>query len=214
MKKCANFLLSILFTRKVFSYEKIFELYTQEQSVVAGISFSKNPFTYLLPYKKYIREAFWSLKFKNNRSVAVLFGKLMYETLPEQIIQWEQFENFNNPILATVPSSKQTLHKRGYNQNDLIVRSFLRHGGDKFIEYKPRIIRKTKNIPKQSRTKSKQERLINPKGAFAVANAPLIKNRNIILFDDILTTGATTQEIKKLLHKAGVIQVKIVVIAH
>jgi len=216
MKKFTDFLLSIIFTKHVFSYQKILSLYNKELGKIRGSQFESNGFTYLLPYKNYVRDLFWSIKFKNNKQATQLIGRLLYETLPEQIIRWEQFDNFTKPLLITVPSSKKRIYMRGFDQNHLIIKSFLRHGGNNFIEYKPQSLQKIKNTIHQSRTTSKQERLIHPQGAFAVTNSHLssIKNRNIILFDDILTTGATTQEVKKVLQKANVSQIKVVVIAH
>jgi len=216
MKKFTDFLLSIVFTKSVFSYRKILLMHQRESTKIQGAQFSSDNFLYLLPYKGYIRDLFWSIKFKNNKQATKLLSKLLYETLPEHVINWERFENFTNPLLITVPSSKKRIHKRGFDQNHVIIKSFLRYGGDNFVEYQPQALKKVKNTIRQSRTTSKQERLLNPRGAFAVANAHFLtlKGRNIILFDDILTTGATTQEIKKLLHKAGACQIKIVVIAH
>ncbi len=216
MKNLLSILLSFIFTRKDFSYKKILSFHIQEKTKISGRSVRANNFLYILPYNTYIREVMWSLKFRNNKHVAHILGLLLYETFPEELILWEQFENFSDPLLITVPSSKQTVYRRGYDQNELIIKSFLKYGGNKFITYQPRVLKKIKHIPKQSRTKSKQERLKNPKGAFAVTNAhlSLIRGRNIILFDDILTTGATTKEIKKLLRKAEASQIKTVVIAH
>ena len=193
-QKIKEYLLLILFERGTFSYQKIVSIHEKEQFKIQGVLLQKYSFLYLLPYKTYVREALWSLKFKNNKSVAKLFGTLLVDTLLEYLIEWEQFQNFDNPLLITVPSSRQSLRKRGFNQNDLIIKSFLEQGGQGFVSYHPNIIKKIKNTPRQSRTKNKQERLTNPKGAFAVANAHshLLRNRNIILFDDVLTSGATT----------------------
>lgn len=212
----ADFLLSLLFERENFCYAKILEQHTQELSKTQGILHSKEPFLYSLPYSGYARELLWALKFKNNKPVANLLGRLLWETLPEHLIEWGQFENFINPILITIPSSKQSLRKRGFNQNHLIIESFLKQGDAGFVSYQANTIKKIKDTPRQSRIKSKQERLDNPKDSFAIADKHLnlIKNKNIILFDDILTTGATTREAVRVLKKARVRQIKIVVIAH
>ena len=216
MNELLHMLLSFFFTKDVFLYQKILKIHEQELIKITGSNLRDKDFLYMLPYTNYTKDVMWSFKFKNNQSVANLFGRLLYETLPDHLIRWEQFEGFTDPLLLIVPSSKQTLRIRGYNQNDLIVHSFLKQGGDAFVTHLPKALKKIKNIPKQSRTRSRQERLKNPKGTFAIANThlPAIKNRNIILFDDVLTTGATTKEIKKLLLKAGASQIKIIVITH
>ena len=216
IKKLSDFCLRVLFVSEDFSYPKILTLHHAELSKIQGKQLQRDSFLHLLPYLGYIREVLWSLKFRNNKRVAYLLGRLLYEVLPEYLVQWEQFDNFTNPLLIIVPSSKQTLRKRGFNQNHLIIKSFLAHGGNRFIKYQPDVIKKIKNIPKQSRTESRAERLENPKGAFTISNrhATFIRGRNIILFDDILTTGATTKEITRVLKRAGAKQIKIVAIAH
>jgi predicted amidophosphoribosyltransferase len=62
--------------------------------------------------------------------------------------------------------------------------------------------------------KTKKDRLQNQKNAFTILNKEKIRNRNIILFDDIYTTGATINEIKKTLKKAGAKNIKVIVLAH
>lgn len=212
--KIWNFVLSQVFVREDFCYAKILKIHTQEQPKIAGKLHAKPAFLYLLPYKGYIRDMIWSFKFRNNKRVAKLLGKLLADSLLEYLIQWEKFENFTNPILITVPSSRKRILKRGFDQNYLIIQSFLHNSGDNFIEYKQDVVKKIKHTPRQSRTKTKQERLNNPKGAFVVANAPTVKNRNIVLFDDIYTTGATINEVSKQLKRAGARSIKLVVIAH
>ncbi len=216
MKKLLHVLLSFLFTRDVFSYQKLLQVHEDELFKITGTHLIKKDFLYLLPYNKYVREVIWSLKFKNNRHAARLFGRLLYETLPEYLIRWEQFEGFTDPLLLTVPSSKKSLRLRGYNPTDVMLKSFLAHGGSNFVTYKPNALSKVKHTIKQSHTRSKKERLTNPKGAFAIADAhlPTLKGRNVVLFDDVLTTGATTNEIKRALKKAGASQIKVVVITH
>lgn len=212
--KIRDFLLSLLFVREDFSYAKILDSHIKEQPKIGGKIHAKPGFLYLLPYRNYVREMIWSFKFRNNKRVAILLGKLLADTLPEYLIEWEQFENFDNPLLICVPSSRKRILKRGFDQNHLIIQSFLKKGGAGFITYQKDAVKKIKHTPRQSRAKTRQERLNNPKDAFAVVNAPVIKGRNIILFDDILTTGATIKEVQKVLERAGARSIHLVVIAH
>ena len=72
----------------------------------------------------------------------------------------------------------------------------------------------TKNTEHQARIKDRRARLKNLSGSFAVKNEGLIKNKNIILIDDITTTGATLAEAKKILKQAGVRKVIAFTVAH
>jgi len=209
-----DFSLSLLFERENFCYAKILEIHQQERSRIQETLLKKDGFLYLLPYRGYVRDVLWSFKFKNNKQVSILFGTLLYELLPDYLLKWEQSDNFFDPILITVTSSKQSILKRGFSQNDLVIKEFVKQGGGEFITYQSKVIRKIKNTVRQSRTASRKERLKNPQGSFMVSNVTSIQDRNIILFDDVLTTGATTNEVVKVLEQSGVKQIRVVVIAH
>jgi competence protein ComFC len=55
---------------------------------------------------------------------------------------------------------------------------------------------------------------MNIKDSFSLKNSEKIKDKNILLFDDILTTGATLSEAEKILRKAGAQKIIRMVIAH
>ncbi len=80
------------------------------------------------------------------------------------------------------------------------------------------ILIKPKDTEHQARIKDRRVRLKNMTGTFAVKNleksASLIKNRNIILIDDITTTGATLNEARKTLRQAGARKVIAFTVAH
>ena len=87
-------------------------------------------------------------------------------------------------------------------------------GGKNFIKWEKDNLIKVKHTKPQSLMKNKIERLKNQKNAFKLRREEKILNKNIILFDDIYTTGATVNEIKNLLLKSGAKNVKIIVLAH
>ncbi|HIP21469.1 MAG TPA: ComF family protein [Candidatus Pacebacteria bacterium] len=62
--------------------------------------------------------------------------------------------------------------------------------------------------------KNRAERLKNQKNVFKLKNPEKIKNQNIILFDDVYTTGATINEARKVLKKAGAKNIKVIVLTH
>ncbi|MDZ4957287.1 ComF family protein, partial [Clostridium perfringens] len=71
---------------------------------------------------------------------------------------------------------------------------------------------KTKNT-KEQKTLSKEERLKNIIGAFEVISDINIKNKNVILIDDVITTGATLLECEKLFIKNGACSIKMLTVA-
>jgi len=66
----------------------------------------------------------------------------------------------------------------------------------------------------QAQIENRQKRIKNIIGSFAVKNKDIIKNRNIILIDDVTTTGATLNEAKKVLREAGAKKIIAFTIAH
>jgi predicted amidophosphoribosyltransferase len=58
-----------------------------------------------------------------------------------------------------------------------------------------------------------KERRENVKGAFAVPDPALVKNRNVLLCDDVYTTGATVGECAKVLRRAGACRVEVLTVA-
>ena len=62
---------------------------------------------------------------------------------------------------------------------------------------------KTKESRPQAQTKTKIERIENVKNSFGIQNSALIKNKKIILLDDVITTGSTISEAARALKRAG-----------
>ncbi|MFH1402175.1 MAG: hypothetical protein ABIG87_00940 [Patescibacteria group bacterium] len=180
----------------------------------AEIPPAKNTIAIVNYRNKFVKEAVWALKFKNNYRVATLFAEIIYDTLIEELADLKLSANFNNPILIAIPMTKRKIKKRGYNQAELIAQKIAQIDGENFFEYRKHILKKIKNTAQQSRVPNKKERLENLKGCFKVINPSAIKNRNIILLDDVTTTGATLTEASQTLRLAGARQILCVAFAH
>lgn len=108
-----------------------------------------------------------------------------------------------------VPLHAQRLKERGYNQTEYIFKDlFLARE----MPWMPELLERTRHTIPQWELKS-MERKKNIKGAFVVKRPELVKNKNIILVDDIFTTGITLDECAKVLKKAGAISVRALVVA-
>ena len=161
-----------------------------------------------------VRQTVWSLKFHNNQKIAKLFAEIIYDTIAEELANLKLSANFGNSILTPIPLSRKRLRERGYNQAELITRQMAKLDQNNFFEYQKHLLKKIKDTPPQSRSKNKTERLNNLRGCFKVVNPNLIKNRNIILLDDVVTTGATLAEASQTLRRAGARQIFCVTLAH
>lgn len=102
-------------------------------------------------------------------------------------------------LIIPVPVHISAKFRRGYNQSALIARQVgrrlnLKVRCDAVVKH-----RRTASQKSLSRT----ERLTNLKGAFSVRNAKIISGKNILLIDDVCTTGSTLSEVARLLKSYG-----------
>lgn len=114
---------------------------------------------------------------------------------------------------------KEKKKQRGYNQTELILKKIFESENlkeNQKLKFKVKldldILEKIKNTKMQS-SLSKTLRKENIKNAFLVNNKEKIKNKKIIIFDDIYTTGETTKEISRILKESCVKEILIFVIA-
>jgi len=141
--------------------------------------------------------------FKNNdkKYLAEIFSEYF---LP---IYYKYF--FRTDFIAYVPMFYKDEKIRGYNQSELLATKFAVKV-NKMILYG--VIEKVKQTYVQKSLK-RTERLNNLKGAFVIRNRKQIKDKNILLIDDILTTGATAHTISEKLLKAGAKSVNVLTVA-
>ncbi len=121
----------------------------------------------------------------------------------------EKGGNFSDFILIPVPLAKRKLKERGFNQAEEISKELSSFLAIPLISNC--LIKTRETIPQvELATEARKE---NTKGAFLVKNKDLIKEKKILLVDDIYTTGSTMEECARVLKTAGAKQAWGVVIA-
>ena len=123
-------------------------------------------------------------------------------------------ENFRDALLVPIPLSGSRLRERGFNQALLLCESLVALDNNQNFKLEKNVLIKPKETEHQAKIEDRQKRLKNIIGSFAVKNPELIQKKNIILIDDITTTGATLHEAKKILRAAGARKVIAFTIAH
>lgn len=140
-------------------------------------------------YKDRVRASILKFKSDGAKYLAQPFAKFMFERLLE--------ENIDFDLIVPVPSHKDTIKARGYNQATLLAKEISLLSGKPCEEV---LIKNIKTKPQKSlKFKERHENLIN---SMTVTDANLIKDKTILLVDDILTTGATLNYCSELLSKA------------
>ncbi|KKS23927.1 MAG: hypothetical protein UU82_C0016G0009 [Candidatus Nomurabacteria bacterium GW2011_GWC2_41_8] len=161
-----------------------------------------------------IKKALWFLKYKGRKRLADVFAEIIYGRILEELSDLSVMENFNNAILVPIPLSPKRYRERGFNQAELICKKLIEIDQDENFRLEENVLIKIKNTEHQVRIQDRRARLKNLIGSFAVKNEALVKNKNIILIDDVTTTGATLNEARKTLKQAGARKIIAFTIAH
>jgi ComF family protein len=109
-------------------------------------------------------------------------------------------------LLVPVPLHPKRIKRRGFNQALLLAQGF--PGAPVAREA---VVRTRHTAPQVGL--NPKERKDNVKGAFTVPDPGLVKGKNVLLIDDLLTTGSTVKECARVLRKAGARQVEVLTVA-
>ncbi len=140
-------------------------------------------------YKGNMKKAVKALKFRKKKRLGDDLGLILAANLPQTTAD----------IIIPVPLHKSRLKERGFNQSELIAASLSKFRDIPVISNA--LIRIKQTIPQFELKKHEREE--NVRGAFEVMNRESIYNKDIILLDDICTTGSTINECKKMLLMSG-----------
>lgn len=157
-----------------------------------------------------IKNLIWALKYHRKREVAALFGTVMHDYILDMLGDEVYMTHFTDPILIPIPASEERIKEYGFNHAEEVARAL----SGKMLTVETNVLLKKRGSLRQVSKKNKVERLANIKNTFTVHNAEKIRGKNIILVDDVVTTGATLEEAKRMLTEAGTKEVRALVIAH
>jgi len=154
------------------------------QKVFYGRADVKLASSFLLFQKKGgVQKMLHALKYKSKPEVGVLLGKWYGADLKKS----NSFSACD--YIVPVPLHKKRLRKRGYNQSEHFARGL---SEELNIPVLTNVLHK-KHFTETQTYKSREERWQNTIDSFEVKNKDLIKNSVILLVDDVITTGATTE---------------------
>lgn len=145
-----------------------------------------------------------ALKYQHHQRAAQFLGQMLFWHLN---IIWQNYD-----LITFVPLHLQKLRQRGYNQSQLIAEE-IGHWTQLPVH---NLVKRLKNTPAQAKISNKNERLNRLNGLFALKNklSADLTGQNIVLIDDVITTGATVNAVCRTLKQAGVKLITVICLAH
>lgn len=139
------------------------------------------------------------LKFEQVRPASKVLGRL----LAEAIAKLEPGLPQGTISVIPVPLHKQKQAERGFNQAELVAKAAMKQLAmpERFEMVAGVLVRGRETASQIGLTN--HQRRENLRGAFTVADPTRITGKNILLVDDVLTTGTTLSECAKVLRRSG-----------
>ena len=148
-----------------------------------------------------VRKLIHQLKYNGVKEVARVAGKLLY-----LCCEWPDAD-----FVTSVPLHPHRLGERGYNQAELIARSFSDFAKIPYRE----LLQRTVDTPHQAQQLSRQDREQNIADYFSlIQEGQQLTNKHIILIDDVCTTGITLNQCAKILKNARCSKITAITLAH
>lgn len=169
------------------------------------------PFVRAAAYGSYdggLRELIHLLKYEQVRPAANVLGRMLAEVIAGLA------PGLSDTVLVVpVPLHARKLRQRGFNQSQLIAQVAL-----KLMQSGDRLALDTKVLERVRETQSqigltRHQRRENMRGAFAVTHPDAVAGREVLLVDDVLTTGTTASECARILRRAGTAKVWVATVA-
>ncbi|MBI4652828.1 ComF family protein [Candidatus Kuenenbacteria bacterium] len=146
--------------------------------------------------EKIFKQAIHIFKYNHIRDLAKPLGKIIIDFLYQSKLNFLFNDSY---FLVPISLHRKRLFERGFNQSELLVQEIAKEFKLSILN---NVLKRTRYTKSQTKLKEKERRK-NIKNAFVCIQPEIVKNKNIILFDDIFTTGSTLREAARVLKKAG-----------
>lgn len=154
-----------------------------------------------LPYEGKTKELLHAYKYRGRKHLKHLFSSYMNARLADTAISFDS--------IAIVPMDKKKMISRGFSPANLLAREIARRSGKPLAA---KSLKRLKSGPSQSWL-DKRGRIENIRNSFQAGQSENISGKNVLLVDDILTTGQTASECARLLKLAGASSVTVLACA-
>jgi ComF family protein len=154
-------------------------------------------------YEGLLREVILQMKYRDGESLAESVADLWAEHSGPRLRQ------HGTQIVIPVPLHWRRRWTRGYNQSEALAWGL---ASKLQLPCKPSWLRRTRHTPQQT-SRSPAQRRDNVRGAFKAYGGANLRDKALLLVDDVLTTGTTCSEAARALRNAGAAKVIVAVLA-
>lgn len=140
----------------------------------------------LFEYSGIIQQLIYQMKYYQQYRLSEFFGRLLFELAPENYLD-------KIDLILWVPQN--TLFYKGFNQAYLIAKTFAEESGIELCP--PAFLKKIHRTSSQTQFHCFSDKKKNISNAFAVENPLFFEHRNILIIDDVMTSGNTMNELAK-----------------
>jgi ComF family protein len=167
-------------------------------------------FDFAISYSSYdgaLRRLVHLLKYEQSRPAANVLGAKLAQSLKRSESAADRAV-----LVIPVPLHPSKRRQRGFNQSELIARSAVQNLDGSRFELHTGNLRRTRATTSQTGLTSHQRRE-NVRGAFIVTAPARVKDRDVVIVDDVYTTGTTLNECARVLRAAGARQIAVATVA-
>ncbi len=154
-------------------------------------------------YDAALQQAIHLFKFNKRSVLSHTLKQLILDNIPSDL----NLTDYD--YVLPVPIHKIRFRERGFNQSTLLAEGIGKVAGLSVLEG---VLIRQKNTSPQS-SLDREARQTNIQGAFELQNADIIRNKHILVFDDVFTTGATIREVVNVLWDADPLEIDVLTLA-
>ncbi len=157
--------------------------------------------SYALDYDSIVSRLITDLKYGDKPGLAGILAPLMNSALAGAVSK--------DTVVVPVPIHPSRRRERGYNQSELLAVRIARARG---LKLESDLLVKSRSTSSQTALE-REERMENVAGSFGVRRADRLAGREVLLIDDVVTTGSTLKECARAVLKSGAREVSACVAA-